>query len=68
MSLSPSKKNAPLHTGFEVAGTVAHLRRSGKIARTGRRSALLGILASTYANASKGGRTGDTRGNGTDRA
>jgi hypothetical protein len=67
MSVSNSKKSAPLHSGYEWAGTVARFQRGAKTSRAGRRSALLGVLTSVYANASRGGRTGETRG-GTDRA
>jgi hypothetical protein len=62
MSVSNSKKTAPLHSGFEWAGTVARIRRGGKSSRAGRRSALLGMLTSVYANSSRGGRTTETRG------
>lgn len=67
MSASNSKKPAPLHSGFEWAGTVARIHRGGKSNRAGRRSALLGVLTSVYANSTRGGRAGETRG-GTDRA
>ncbi len=67
MSASNPKKTAPLHSGFEWAGTVARIRRSGKSSRAGRRSALLNVLTSVYTNTSRVGRTGETRG-GTDRA
>ena len=66
MSSSHTKNASPLHTGFEWAGTVARIRRGGKSSRAGRRSALLGVLTSVYANASRGGRTGETR-SGSDR-
>ncbi len=56
MSLANSKKNAPLHVGFEWGGVIARVRRSGGSTRTGRRSALLGVLTSVYANASRGNR------------
>jgi hypothetical protein len=68
MSASNSKKPAPLHSGYEWAGTVARFQRGAKSSRAGRRSALLAVLTSVYANSSRGGRgTGETRG-GTDRA
>ena len=67
MSPSNSKKPAPLHSGYEWAGTVARLHRGAKSARGGRRSALLAVLTSVYANASRGRTAGETRGN-TDRA
>ena len=57
MSLANSKKNAPLHGGFEWAGVVARVRRGGGSSRSGRRSALLGVLTSVYANSSRGART-----------
>lgn len=70
MSLANSKKNAPLHAGFEWAGVVARVRRGGGSSRSGRRSALLGVLTSVYANSSRGKapatRTGGQA--GTDRA
>jgi len=71
MNLSNSKKKSALHgSGFEVAGTVARLRRGGAaVNRAGRRSALLGMLTAAYANTTRGGRTGgDTSRNGSDRA
>jgi hypothetical protein len=61
MSESNFKRNAPLHDGFEWAGTVARLRRGGKSARAGRRSALLGVLTSVYANSTRGTRSGEPR-------
>jgi hypothetical protein len=68
MSASNSKKPAPLHSGYEWAGTVARFQRGAKTLRAGRRAALLGVLSSVYANASRTGRgTGETR-SGTDRA
>ena len=66
MSESNSKKTAPVHDGFVWAGTVARLRRGSKSSRIGRRSALLGVLTSVYANSSRGGRSGDSR-SGSDR-
>jgi hypothetical protein len=68
MSAANSKKSSPLqHTGFEWAGAVARIRRAGGTSRSGRRSALLGVLTSVYANQSRGGsRSGETRG-GSDR-
>ena len=66
MSSSHSKTASPLHVGFEWAGTVARIRRSGKSPRAGRRSALLGVLTSVYANSSRGGRTVESR-SGSDR-
>ena len=70
MSLFDSKKPAPLHTPYEWGGTVARLNRgSNSSSRAGRRSALLGILTSVYANSSRGktSTTGESRG-GSDRA
>jgi hypothetical protein len=61
MSESNSKRTAPAHDGFVWAGTVARLRRGGKSSRAGRRSALLGVLTSVYANSTRGGRSGDSR-------
>lgn len=69
MSLSNSKKPAPVHAGFEWAGAAARIRRGGKTFRAGRRSALLSVLTSVYANTSRGGRPGETATrNGSDRA
>ena len=56
MSLANTKKTAPLHAGFEWAGVVARVRRGAGSSRSGRRSALLGVLTSVYANASRGNR------------
>ena len=67
MSEANSKRSMAGQTGFEWAGTVARIRRGGKSLRSGRRSALLGVLTSAYVNSSRGGRTGESRG-GTDRA
>jgi hypothetical protein len=39
------------------------MRRGGKSSRAGRRSALLGVLTSVYANSSRGGRIGENRSN-----
>ena len=61
MSVANSKKSAPVHDGFEWAGAVARIRRRGGSARAGRRSALLGVLTSVYANSSRGGRSGESR-------
>lgn len=68
MSVSNSKKPASaMHTGFEWGGTVARINRGGKTSRAGRRSALLGVLSSFYANSSsRGTRTAESR-NGSDR-
>ncbi len=72
MSLANSKKNAPLHGGFEWAGVVARVKRGGGSSRSGRRSALLGVLTSVYANSSRGTgsatRTSGSGNTGTDRA
>jgi hypothetical protein len=64
MSASNSKKPAPLHSGYEWGGTVARFQRGARSSRGGRRSALLGILTSVYANAA---RSGESR-NGSDRS
>jgi hypothetical protein len=54
MNVANSKKNSPLqNTGFEWAGVAARIRRSGGASRSGRRSALLGVLTSVYANTSR---------------
>ncbi len=64
MSSSNPKKPAPLHSGFEWAGTVARIHRGAKSSRAGRRSALLGVLTAVYANSTRGGetRSGSDRG------
>lgn len=57
MSLANSKKpGMPAHQGFEWAGTAARMRRGGFSSRSGRRSALLGLLTAAYANANRTGR------------
>jgi hypothetical protein len=62
MSVANSKKSAPLHSGYEWAGVVARARRGGGSSRAGRRSALLGVLTSVYANSSRGsGRPAESR-------
>ena len=61
MSESNSKRTAPVHDGFVWAGTMARMRRGAKSTRAGRRSALLGVLTSLYANSSRGGRLGESR-------
>ena len=68
MSLANTKKNAPLHAGFEWAGVVARVRRGAGSSRSGRRSALLGVLTSVYANASRGTRTAAPKDASTDRS
>jgi hypothetical protein len=66
MSVANSKKSGSLqHSGFEYAGAVARIRRSGATSRAGRRSALLSMLTAAYANSS---RNGEARaGGGSDR-
>lgn len=64
MSESNSKRTAPLHSGFEWAGTVARIRRGGKSSRAGRRAALLSVLTSAYVNSTRGRRGNETRTNG----
>lgn len=68
MSVANSKKQVPAHQGFEWAGTVARMRRSGLTSRSGRRSALLGMLTASYANANRTGRAGEVRPGSGDRA
>ncbi len=63
MSESNSKRNVTGHSAFEWAGAVARIRRGGKSLRTGRRSALLSMLTSSYGNSTRGGRPTETRGN-----
>ena len=67
MSEANSKRTTAGPTGFEWAGTVARIRRGGKSMRSGRRSALLGVLTSAYVNSSRGTRATENRG-GTDRS
>ena len=55
MSLANSKKPAPSLNAGAWAGAVARIRRGGGTSRLGRRSALLGVLTSMYANSSRGG-------------
>jgi hypothetical protein len=62
MNESKSKKNAPLHEGFEWAGAVARVRRGARSSRAGRRSALLGMLTAAYVNSSRGGRVPERAG------
>jgi hypothetical protein len=70
MSVANSKKAPALqHTGFEWAGAVARMRRSGGTTRTGRRSALLGMLTASYANSSRSsGRSENRSTSGADRS
>ncbi|MDB5349615.1 MAG: hypothetical protein JWN86_862 [Planctomycetota bacterium] len=68
MSLANSKKNAPLHGGFEWAGVVARVRRGGGSSRSGRRSALLGVLTSVYANSTRGTRPATAKDVASDRS
>jgi len=58
MNVLNSKKPAPTALDFQWAGTVARIRRGHVSSRSGRRSALLGILTSAYANSSRGTRPG----------
>jgi hypothetical protein len=68
MSVSNSKKSAPLHSGYEWAGTVARFQRGAKTSRAGRRSALLGVLTSVYAtNSSRTNRNASETRSGSDR-
>jgi hypothetical protein len=59
MNESKSKKNAPVHEGFEWAGAVARVKRGVRAGRAGRRAALLGMLTAAYANSTRGGRIPD---------
>lgn len=61
MSEPNPKSKVPSHTGFEWAGTVARIRRVGRTSRAGRRSVLLGMLSSTYVNATPGSRSASPR-------
>ena len=62
MNESNTKKNAPVHDGFEWAGAVARVRRGARSGRAGRRAALLNMLTAAYANSSRGVRTTDRSG------
>jgi hypothetical protein len=66
MSEPNSNRKPTSHSGFEWAGSVARMRRTGRSSRAGRRSVLLNMLASTYANAARGARSADPR-TGSDR-
>jgi hypothetical protein len=74
MSVANSKKAATSTQHAALAGAMARLRRGGVSSRSGRRSALLGVLTSMYANSSRGqgvapGRPNvETRSGGSDRA
>ena len=59
MNESNTKKNAPVHDGFEWAGAVARVRRGARSGRAGRRAALLSMLTAAYANSSRGTRASD---------
>jgi hypothetical protein len=61
MSLANSKKAASAASAGEWVGAVARIRRGGGSARIARRSALLGVLTSMYANSSRGGATNSAR-------
>ena len=64
MNVSNSKKSPSTHDGFVWAGAAARMRRGGRTLRSGRRSALLSVLTSYYANTSRGTRpapAADTR-------
>ncbi len=54
MSLANSKKAAGTASTGAWAGAVARIRRGSGTSRLGRRSALLGVLTSMYANTSRG--------------
>jgi len=61
MSEPNNQRGASAPHGFEWAGTVARIRRGGKSVRSGRRSALLSLLTSTYGNSTRGGRVPEPR-------
>lgn len=42
------------NVSYQFAGAAARIRRNGASLRSGRRSALLGVLTAAYANASRG--------------
>jgi hypothetical protein len=54
MSVANSKKATTSAQNAALAGAVARMRRGGGSSRNGRRSALLGVLTSMYANTSRG--------------
>ncbi|GAC1315989.1 MAG: hypothetical protein NVSMB14_15540 [Isosphaeraceae bacterium] len=63
MNVVNSKKKNPVASfGFEWAGAMAQVRRGGLTGRPSRRSALLGALTASYANASRNGRANEVRG------
>ncbi len=66
MSMVNSKKAAVAQAGYDWAGAVARIRRGGVSSRAGRRSVLLGMLTSTYANTTRRDANGDPR-SGSDR-
>ena len=61
MNASNSKRSQPLHSGFVYAGTVARMRRGGQSVRAGRRSALLSMMSTAYANSQRGTLAGEPR-------
>lgn len=71
MNRTNSQKAEPSPLDFQWTGTLARVRRAGGSARSGRRSALLGLLTSAYANSNRGtnARAADARpGPATDRS
>lgn len=69
MSVAKKAKSPLQHSGFEYLGAVARIRRSGGTSRSGRRSALLGLLTAAYANSSRSGeRSAESRGASGDRS
>jgi hypothetical protein len=61
MSVANSKKAAPSINASAWAGVAARIRRGSGMSRLGRRSALLGVLTSMYANTSRGAQAGAPR-------
>jgi len=66
MSLVNQKKPATNHIAQDWSGVVARISRGGSSSRSARRSALLGVLTSVYANAQRGPKPAEAR--GTDRS
>ncbi|ADV64009.1 hypothetical protein Isop_3452 [Isosphaera pallida ATCC 43644] len=49
------------NASYQWAGAAARIRRGGKSIRAGRRSALLNVITSAYANASRGQESSNDR-------
>lgn len=62
--VNDKKKPATNHIAQDWSGVVARISRGGNSSRSARRSALLGVLTSVYANTQRGKAS---EGRGTDR-